>query len=375
MRFLRSCLKSSAALPRSSSSSFNPRLKTQQRDWRRRNQPVAFSCPASCIGSDFCSWDFPALSGPAVNKFHLSRRHQLLFCFKTVRTSSSYICLAPCEAPSFSGVSSFPERQQRPVLSSECTCTATGSSLLTSFPFRNKNPSQPRPRNISSYSLSPLPPPFPGFPRRSLPPCSVCSSPFPVPLFSSPCRLSRPPSLAFSPHSSLHSSCARSSSLSSTQSLPLPRFSPSAASTRTMATAPSASSAPRRAERGTVQALSTAEKIGDPNFQICKDAPFIKRRLAIFSELYEKQQKALEEKPKTPIFIQLPDGSKKAGTSFVTSPFDVAMEISKGLAEASLIAKVEVLYSIMCSLFSPPSIQGYIRVYVPVHAGGSVLST
>lgn len=101
-----------------------------------------------------------------------------------------------------------------------------------------------------------------------------------------------------------------------------------------------AAAPPRRAEKGTVQALSTEEKIGDPNFQICKDAPFIKRRLEVFSELYEKQQKALDEKPKAPIFIELPDGSKKEGTSFVTSPFDIAMELSKGLAEASLIAKV-----------------------------------
>jgi len=38
--------------------------------------------------------------------------------------------------------------------------------------------------------------------------------------------------------------------------------------------------------------------------------------------------------------ITLPDGNVKEGTSNVTTPFDIAMGISKGLAEAAVIAKV-----------------------------------
>lgn len=44
--------------------------------------------------------------------------------------------------------------------------------------------------------------------------------------------------------------------------------------------------------------------------------------------------------PRVPIEITLPDGSKKEGTSWETSPMDIALGISKSLAERTVIAKV-----------------------------------
>ncbi|KEP60984.1 UNVERIFIED_CONTAM: threonyl-tRNA synthetase family protein [Hammondia hammondi] len=96
----------------------------------------------------------------------------------------------------------------------------------------------------------------------------------------------------------------------------------------------------RRAEKGTVAALATEEKIGNPDFQVSENPLFLQKRLQVFEALYEKQTQRLKEKPRREISIELPDGSKKSGTAFETTPYDVAMQISKGLAEASLVAKV-----------------------------------
>ena len=49
---------------------------------------------------------------------------------------------------------------------------------------------------------------------------------------------------------------------------------------------------------------------------------------------------AASDQPRQEIVITLPDGSEKKGMSWQTSPMDIAKEISKGLAERVVIAKV-----------------------------------
>ena len=51
----------------------------------------------------------------------------------------------------------------------------------------------------------------------------------------------------------------------------------------------------------------------------------------------------LLEQPRQEISIELPDGSVRKGTSWETSPMDVAKELSKSLSERVVIAKVSVL--------------------------------
>ena len=46
------------------------------------------------------------------------------------------------------------------------------------------------------------------------------------------------------------------------------------------------------------------------------------------------------DQPRQEITITLPDGTEKKGTSWETSPMDIAKEISKGLSERIVIAKV-----------------------------------
>jgi threonyl-tRNA synthetase len=47
--------------------------------------------------------------------------------------------------------------------------------------------------------------------------------------------------------------------------------------------------------------------------------------------------------PREPITITLPDGSTRDGTSYETTPMSIALAISKGLADKTVIAKVCVL--------------------------------
>ena len=46
------------------------------------------------------------------------------------------------------------------------------------------------------------------------------------------------------------------------------------------------------------------------------------------------------DQPRQEITITLPNGTEKKGTSWQTSPMDIAKEISKGLSERIVIAKV-----------------------------------
>lgn len=48
----------------------------------------------------------------------------------------------------------------------------------------------------------------------------------------------------------------------------------------------------------------------------------------------------LLDKPRVPITITLPDGTIKEGTAWETSPMDIALGISKSLAERTVISKV-----------------------------------
>ncbi|XP_026194236.1 threonine--tRNA ligase, mitochondrial 1 [Cyclospora cayetanensis] len=106
-----------------------------------------------------------------------------------------------------------------------------------------------------------------------------------------------------------------------------------------MAAAASGAVPGRRAEAGTAHSLGHTGHIGGP-FTPTKGAPFIQRRLEVFERLMAKQQEELKAHPRSPISVELPDGSKKEGLAWETTPLDIASSISKGLANASIIAKV-----------------------------------
>eukprot|EP00434_Breviolum_minutum_P021144 symbB.v1.2.018656.t1/scaffold1498.1/size115254/2 len=75
-------------------------------------------------------------------------------------------------------------------------------------------------------------------------------------------------------------------------------------------------------------------------FKVQKSAPYINHRLQVWEKLYKQYSAGLASKPRKDIKIELPDGTVKDGKAFETSPMDIAMSISKGLAESAVVAKV-----------------------------------
>ena len=67
---------------------------------------------------------------------------------------------------------------------------------------------------------------------------------------------------------------------------------------------------------------------------------FIETRLTVWNELMEKYKQQLAAKETKPIKVTLPDGKVMDGESWRTTPLNIAEQISKGLADNTVIAKV-----------------------------------
>ena len=67
---------------------------------------------------------------------------------------------------------------------------------------------------------------------------------------------------------------------------------------------------------------------------------FVDTRLAIWNELMDNYKKELAAKETKPIKVTLPDGRVVDGESWRTTPLQIAESISKGLADNTVIAKV-----------------------------------
>ncbi|XP_042216054.1 threonine--tRNA ligase 1, cytoplasmic-like isoform X2 [Homarus americanus] len=67
---------------------------------------------------------------------------------------------------------------------------------------------------------------------------------------------------------------------------------------------------------------------------------YIQERLNMWDRLKKEADEALAAKLSEPIQITLPDGAVKDGKSWITTPYEVAQGISQGLAENTVVAKV-----------------------------------
>ncbi|KAJ1914325.1 threonyl-tRNA synthetase [Mycoemilia scoparia] len=68
---------------------------------------------------------------------------------------------------------------------------------------------------------------------------------------------------------------------------------------------------------------------------------FIDYRVKMFEEIKQRHDAEIAQKPREPIEITLPDGSVRPGTSWETTPFEIAKSISNSLAKRLVIAKVD----------------------------------
>ncbi|MBW0507961.1 hypothetical protein O181_047676 [Austropuccinia psidii MF-1] len=83
---------------------------------------------------------------------------------------------------------------------------------------------------------------------------------------------------------------------------------------------------------GLVEAMSALELSPPP--------PYFEHRLQLWSRLKAKLDEELQSKPRQKILIQLPQGDPKEGTSWETTPMEIARSLSKSLAERIVIAEV-----------------------------------
>lgn len=71
------------------------------------------------------------------------------------------------------------------------------------------------------------------------------------------------------------------------------------------------------------------------------DGKRFSRRTDLFDKWYAEKQAELAAQEQVPIKITMPNGDVKEGNAFVTTPMDIALGIAKGLADSTVIAKVE----------------------------------
>ncbi|KAJ3906263.1 tars protein [Lentinula edodes] len=88
---------------------------------------------------------------------------------------------------------------------------------------------------------------------------------------------------------------------------------------------------------------------GDSGFPLELQPPpdFFDHRIKLFEQLKAEYDDEVKSNPREEITITLPDGAQRKGTSWETSPMDIAKEINKSLSERVVIAKVDgILYDL-----------------------------
>lgn len=90
-----------------------------------------------------------------------------------------------------------------------------------------------------------------------------------------------------------------------------------------------------------IAASDSSRVVPDGNFVVKSSPSFIVERGQVFDRLLSKYSQINLSKPEIEISVTLPDGSVKRGRAFHTSPYDIAKEISQGLADNVVIAKVQ----------------------------------
>lgn len=68
---------------------------------------------------------------------------------------------------------------------------------------------------------------------------------------------------------------------------------------------------------------------------------FLQDRLELFNRLKAKQDEETAKQPRVPIKITMPDGSVKEGTSWETTPGDIAKGISSSLYKRTVVARLD----------------------------------
>lgn len=90
-----------------------------------------------------------------------------------------------------------------------------------------------------------------------------------------------------------------------------------------------------------VEGSASTSKIGGP-FEPTENPAFVQKRIEVYDRIIAPQRAKIEElaAQEKKITIELPDGSKKEGIAWKTTPLDIALSISQGLADQVVVAKI-----------------------------------
>lgn len=106
---------------------------------------------------------------------------------------------------------------------------------------------------------------------------------------------------------------------------------------------PEAQRAKTRLTQASGPSIATEQpaKIGGP-FTLTPNPPFVAARAAVYDRVMERQSAEIAALAanQTPIKVTLPDGAVKDGVAWQTTPLDVALAISQGLADQVVVARV-----------------------------------
>lgn len=77
-------------------------------------------------------------------------------------------------------------------------------------------------------------------------------------------------------------------------------------------------------------------------FTVTPSPKFLEARAAVFDRLWNQHLSHISALPERKIKITLPDGTVKEGVAHKTTPYDIAKEISQGLADNVVISKIVI---------------------------------
>ncbi|KAL4076562.1 hypothetical protein V8B97DRAFT_2083075 [Scleroderma yunnanense] len=97
---------------------------------------------------------------------------------------------------------------------------------------------------------------------------------------------------------------------------------------------------PNDAKRPKEKKDKTAAVVSQYPLELQPRPEYIDHRITMFEELRVEYETFVRSQPRQEITITMPDGSQRKGTSWETSPMDIAKEVSKSLSERVVIAKV-----------------------------------
>ena len=103
----------------------------------------------------------------------------------------------------------------------------------------------------------------------------------------------------------------------------------------------------RRAKAGSGPHIESSTKIGGDSYSKQKNPEWLKERLDVYERVKSRRMEELAGKTQVCIRVTLPDGKvldkDKGGEEFMawkTTPYDVAVVISQGLADSTVVARV-----------------------------------